>query len=100
MADPHRITKFAEVYADTYHNMPAGGAGGSGGDEFEPTSGKTFYVLNATTGLPEGGVTGSNITSAGQLLTPLSTIDYAIGLCVAGRGDRIVVLPGHAETLT
>lgn len=31
---------------------------------------------------------------------PLSTIDEAIGLCTANRGDLIVVLPGHVETLT
>lgn len=30
---------------------------------------------------------------------PLATIDYAIGLCTANKGDRIVVLPGHAESI-
>lgn len=31
---------------------------------------------------------------------PLATIDYAIGLCTASKGDVIYVLPGHAENLT
>lgn len=29
-----------------------------------------------------------------------STVDAAIGLCTAGAGDTIVVLPGHTETIT
>ena len=31
---------------------------------------------------------------------PLSTIDYAIGLCTANKGDLIIVMPGHTETIT
>lgn len=31
---------------------------------------------------------------------PVATLDYAIGLCTANQGDVILVLPGHAETLT
>lgn len=31
---------------------------------------------------------------------PLSTVDEAIGQCTASRGDIIVVLPGHVETIT
>jgi hypothetical protein len=31
---------------------------------------------------------------------PFDTIDYAIGKCVAGRGDIIMVKAGHAETVT
>src|SRR5437762_2244502 len=41
--------------------------------------------------------------SAGKGLTPdapLSTIDYAIGLCTASKGDLIIVLPTHVETVT
>jgi hypothetical protein len=32
--------------------------------------------------------------------TPLATIDYAVGLCTANKGDVIYVMPGHAETVT
>ncbi len=31
--------------------------------------------------------------------SPVATIDYAIGLCTASKGDVIYVLPGHAENL-
>jgi len=30
---------------------------------------------------------------------PLATVDYAVGLCEASKGDVIYALPGHAETL-
>ncbi len=30
---------------------------------------------------------------------PVATIDYAIGLCTAAKGDVVHVLPGHAETI-
>jgi len=31
---------------------------------------------------------------------PLATLDYAIGLCTASKGDVIYLMPGHAETTT
>lgn len=36
----------------------------------------------------------------GTMEAPYGTIDYAIGKCTASRGDTIVVLPGHTETVT
>lgn len=57
-------------------------------------SGKTFYVCNRTGG---GGVNDAN---HGTFDAPFSTIDYAIGACVAGRGDLIVVKVGHSETIS
>lgn len=42
----------------------------------------------------------NNSNSGFDPTAPLSTVDYAIGLCTAGRGDVIVVLPGHAENIT
>ncbi len=59
--------------------------------------GQTFWVSNATT-LGQGDIGGSN-TNPGTYNQPFSTIDYAIGRCTAGRGDMIIVKPGHAETL-
>lgn len=56
------------------------------GSEF--TTGNTFYVSSAV--------------SNGDGLTPqtaLSTIDAAINKCEANKGDRIYVLPGHAENI-
>lgn len=46
-------------------------------------------------------VTGTD--AAGNGLNPdapVATIDYAVGLCTADKGDVIYVLPGHAETIT
>lgn len=31
---------------------------------------------------------------------PLATVDYAIGLCTASKGDTIYVMPGHAESFS
>lgn len=61
--------------------------------------GQVFYVNNSTTiGAPQkvGGSDGNK----GTIQAPFGTIDYAIGRCVAGRGDIIYVMPGHAEEVT
>ncbi len=62
--------------------------------------GEVFFVNNSTI-LAKGGVGGSDGANqaAGTYQRPFRTIDYAIGRCVAGRGDVIFVMPGHAETL-
>jgi hypothetical protein len=60
--------------------------------------GEVFWVNNSTV-LTEGGIGGSN-GNPGTYQKPFSTIDYAVGKCVAGRGDVIMVMPGHAETIT
>jgi hypothetical protein len=52
-------------------------------------NGKTFYVSSA--------VAASSGTSPSEAV---ATIDTAIGLCTASRGDMIVVLPGHTEAVT
>jgi hypothetical protein len=60
--------------------------------------GEVFWVNNSSV-LAKGGVGGSN-GNDGSYKKPFSTIDYAIGRCTAGRGDIIMVMPGHAETIT
>lgn len=60
--------------------------------------GKVFYVNNSGVQLPNS--LGKSDANEGSLLKPFATIDYAIGQCVAGRGDIICVAPGHAETLS
>jgi hypothetical protein len=60
--------------------------------------GKVFWVNNSSV-LAEGGIGGSNGNN-GTYTKPWSTIDYAIGRCKAGRGDIIMVMPGHSETIT
>ena len=59
--------------------------------------GKVFWVNNSTV-LADAGIGGSN-GNPGTYQKPFSTIDYAIGRCTANRGDIIMVMPGHAETV-
>jgi hypothetical protein len=51
--------------------------------------GKTFYVDS---------VTGSNTSNGKTPKTAVATLDYAVGLCRANKGDVIYCLPGHTET--
>lgn len=53
-----------------------------------------FFVGSTVTGATDGAGYGKNPDA------PVATLDYAIGLCTANKGDVIYVLPGHAETLT
>lgn len=55
------------------------------------TTGNIFFV-NSATGTDSAGY-GQNPDA------PCNTLDYAIGLCTANNGDRIYVMPGHAETI-
>ena len=54
------------------------------------TTGKYFFVDSAT---------GSNGNSGLDALHPVATVDYAVGLCTANKGDIILVMPGHEETI-
>lgn len=55
------------------------------------TTGNIFYVHSGT---------GVNALGGGRNPDkPLATVDYAIGLCTANKGDIIFVMPGHAETI-
>ena len=60
--------------------------------------GKVFYVNNSTV-LPEGGISGAD-TNKGTYLQPFSTINGAVTQCTASRGDIILCMPGHAETVS
>jgi len=59
--------------------------------------GRVFWVYNGTA-LQTGQRGGSN-GNKGTYDSPFATIDYAVGQCVANRGDIIFVKPGHAETI-
>lgn len=63
-----------------------------------PHVGRTFYVCNSSTVQPLG-IGGSDGNDGLSPEQPLSTIDAAINKCTAGRGDTIVVMPGHAESV-
>lgn len=55
------------------------------------TSGSVYWVSSTT---------GSNGNSGTEPSRPFATIDYAIGRCTANKGDVILVMPGHTESVT
>lgn len=60
--------------------------------------GEVFWV-NGSSVIAKGGVGGSD-GNPGTYKKPFATIDYAIGRCTASRGDVIMVMPGHTETVS
>jgi len=63
---------------------------GGGGNAIPITTGTYFFVDDS----------GSNANDGLDPDHPVATIDYAIGLCTANKYDVIVVMPGHAETIS
>lgn len=62
------------------------------GTSIPPTTGLVFFV-QATIGTDD--------TNRGtDPLRPFRTINYAVTKCRANKGDTILVMPGHSETLT
>lgn len=60
-------------------------------DPANTSTGSIFWVDSAT---------GSNAAGYGSSPdAPVATIDYAVGLCTASKGDIIYVMPGHNEGL-
>lgn len=55
------------------------------------TTGSIFFVDSAT---------GSDTNAGTDPSSPLATIDAAVGKCTANKGDHIVVMPGHAESIS
>lgn len=60
--------------------------------------GEIFWV-NGSSVLAKNGIGGSN-GNDGTYRKPFATIDYAVSRCTASRGDIIMVMPGHTETVT
>lgn len=57
------------------------------------TTGDVFFV-------DSGSATKADSVGAGQNPDkPFATIDFAVGQCTASNGDRIYVMPGHAEAV-
>jgi hypothetical protein len=54
------------------------------------TTGSVFFVDSNT---------GSDNNQGKDSTTPLATLDYAVSLCTASKGDVIFLMPGHTETL-
>lgn len=61
------------------------------GIQIPSTTGRYFFVHSGT---------GSNGNPGDEPSKPLATIDFAIGLCTANKGDVIIVMPGHAESIS
>ena len=57
-------------------------------------TGSIYFVGSSVTGASDSAGYGRNPDA------PFATLDYAIGNCTASQGDRIFVMPGHAETVT
>lgn len=61
------------------------------GSQLPITNGNYYYVSSVT---GSSGNTGTTISS------PKATLQQAINLCTAANNDVVVLLPGHAETVT
>lgn len=61
--------------------------------------GSVYYVCNNTV-LPKQAISGSDGNSGATPDKPKATIAGALLQCVANRGDKIILLPGHAETVS
>lgn len=85
----------------TMSNYPGGFAAGvsiRGVPLIQTHPGKVFWVYNGTT-LDVGHKNGSD-GNKGTFDAPFATLDFAIGMCRANKGDIIFLKPGHSETLT
>lgn len=65
---------------------------------FASPTGKVFYVSNATSGLP--GIAGSDGNDGKTPEKPKKTLAGALAQCLAGRDDTIILMSGHAETIS
>lgn len=63
-----------------------------GGANLIPATTGSYFFVNSGT--------GSNSHSGKTALEAFATIDYAIGKCTASKGDVIIVMPGHTETIS
>lgn len=65
-------------------------------------SGKVYWVGNNATKL-EGEATAADTNlngKGGSFHKPFATLDYAVGQCVASRGDVIFIRPGYTDAVT
>ncbi len=61
--------------------------------------GRVFWVNNSSVVSASNGIGGSD-SNPGTYVKPFSTIAGALLNCVASRGDIIMLMPGHAETVS
>jgi hypothetical protein len=85
----------------SFSNYPNGFANGvtiRGMPVVQTYPGQVYWVNNSSV-IVDGGIGGSN-GNPGTYQKPFGTIDYAIGRCRAGRGDIVMVMPNHAESIS
>ena len=83
-----------------FTNYPQGFAAGlsvRGMPLLQAQPGQVFWVNNSTV-LNPGQRAGSN-GNRGTFLDPFSTLQYALNMCMDGRGDIIMIGAGHQETI-
>ncbi len=78
----------------TSYGIPVVGSGSGAGASIPTSSGNYYFVCNRT------GANGSNGNEGTDMAAPLSTLAFAYSKCTASNGDVIVILPGHAETIS
>lgn len=82
----------------TLTNYPNGissfGVPSIGSGQIPVTNGNYFFLCNRT------GANGSNGNTGTSAAAPFATLAYALSACLAGNNDVIVILPGHAESIT
>ncbi len=61
------------------------------GNTVPSTTGTTYYVSSVS------GISGNAGT---DVSVPVATIKQAVALCAASKGDVIIVMPGHTESIT
>jgi hypothetical protein len=87
----------------SFTNFPQGFANGlsvRGMPLLQTQPGQVFFVDNGPQVLNPSQKAGSD-GNRGTYLDPFATINYAVNTaCSPGRGDIVVVMPGHAETIS
>ena len=89
----------------TYQQGFAGGLNVRGTNVTVDHPGKVFWVGggDATTNLaafPNRKGASDTARDGGKFLSPFKTLDFAVGQCVANRGDIVFVLPGYVDVLS
>ena len=59
--------------------------------DFSSTTGTSFFVSSGT---------GSSTNTGRTPASPFATLAQAVAACTANNGDRIYLMPGHAETIS
>lgn len=62
-------------------------------------TGNVFYVCNSTSGIPKGGIAGSDGNDGKSPEKPKATLAGALAQCSNGKDDTVILMSGHVETI-